>query len=99
MGDLISLNFYPAAQGPSWLVIFKIQNWSLGKCKARQGLEFSLWFKGRTLVVHCSFCLSVPPPLQTIEARGLKIDLHIPHMEGSKVASQIFDILPRSCEN
>jgi len=33
----------------------------------------------------------------TSEARDLKIDMHIPHMEGFKVTNQIFDIfLPRS---
>jgi len=32
----------------------------------------------------------------TIEARGLKIGMHILHMDGSKVTNQIFDILPGS---
>jgi len=35
---------------------------------------------------------SPPPP--PIPARGLKIGMHIPHMDGSKVTYQIFDILP-----
>jgi len=32
----------------------------------------------------------------TSEARGLKIGMHNPHIDGSKVTNQIFDILPRS---
>jgi len=34
----------------------------------------------------------------TSEARGLKIGMHIPHMDGSKATVQFFDILPRSQE-
>jgi len=47
-----------------------------------------------------AYCPSVLPPAtsssHTIEARGLKIGMHIPHMDGSKVTHQIFDVLPRS---
>jgi len=32
----------------------------------------------------------------TSEARGLKIGMQIPHMKGSEVTGQIFDILSRS---
>jgi len=32
----------------------------------------------------------------TSGARDLKIGMHIPHMDGSKVTNQIFDILPKS---
>jgi len=44
-----------------------------------------------------SVCASVTSSSShTIEARGLKIDMHIPHKDGSKVTNHIFDNLSRS---
>jgi len=37
-----------------------------------------------------------PLSSHTSEAKGLKFGVHNPHMDCSKVADQIFDILPRS---
>jgi len=34
--------------------------------------------------------------IHTSGAKDLKIGMHIPHMDGSKVTHQIFDIFPRS---
>jgi len=58
---------------------------------SRRG-EFEILYRDRA---WCPVCLSSS---HTSEARGLKFGMHNPHMDGSKVTDQIFDILPRSSD-
>jgi len=56
--------------------------------------EFRNFVKGWGVMSHV--CMSPHTSSNSREARGLKIGIENPYMDGSKVTVQIFDILPRS---
>jgi len=57
-------------------------------------VEISLWLAAKWIDVVCAYVTSSSK--HNSGARGLKIGMQNPYMDGSKVAYQIFDILPRS---
>jgi len=58
-----------------------------------KSLEFCVVFAGKRRNIPCP---SVTSSSHTSVARGLKIGMHNPYMDGSKVTVQFFDILLRS---